>query len=335
MSKLPRPPDHRELIHTLNQRYYREWLRAQQLTRELGKRQAWGPLLGLLRRVKRWLFPQVSSTTNGLPECPTITEGPMPTNALVSVIIPFRDRRELLRGCVRGLRLTHGVTIDLVLVDNDSRDPRLLRSLDRLQERGKATVVSSPGAFNFSLLCNAGAHAARGDYLLFLNNDTEVCHGDWLERMLRVAARPDVGIVGATLLYPDQTIQHAGLFPAASGRWVHVARGLPVTTPGLDRIRVVPAVTGACLLARRSLFIEVGGFDERLPVTYSDVELCTRVRERGRKVVVTPFAQVLHYEGLSRGFADDEPGAAHLESLSRFPKEGRRSQGWQESTWRM
>lgn len=334
-------PDHRELIHQLNQRYYREWLRAEQLQRDLTRLQAsWlGPLAGWLRTLKRRCFP-ASGESHHLPHCPTIREGPLPVDATVSVIIPFRDRLELLKPCLRSLRTTHG-PLEVILVDNGSQDPRLLRHLDRLQQRRRAKVVSSPGAFNFSLLCNTGARQAKHEYLLFLNNDTEICHPDWLNHLLRVASRPDVGVTGATLLYPDQTIQHAGLFPDATGRWVHAGRGLPVDTPALAQIRVVPAVSAACLLVRRQLFHDLGGFDERLPVTYNDVALCQRVRERGQLVVVTPHARVLHYEGLSRGFSGDTPGATHLAQLNAFPsppngtetfRSSRSGQGWQGSS---
>jgi GT2 family glycosyltransferase len=314
-----RHPDPRELIHTLNQRYYREWLRAEQLARELRHARWLGPLAPCLRALKRLLLPGRGAPAPALPDCPTIDPTPLQPTGLVSVIIPFRDRPDLLTTCLRGLRRTAYPDFELVLVDNGSRDPRLLRYLKRLGERGRAAVVSCSEPFNFSRLCNQGAAQARGDYLLFLNNDTEVCDADWLGAMLRLAARPDVGAVGATLLYPDGTIQHAGLFPGEDGRWAHAGRGLRVDTPGLDQVRVVPAVTGACLMLSREVFERLGGFDERLPVTYSDVDLCRRASQLGLRNVVTPHARLLHYEGLTRGFSTDEPGADHLRSLSAFP----------------
>ena len=128
--------------------------------------------------------------------------------------------------------------------------------------------------------------------------------------MLVLAADPAVGVVGATLLYPDRTIQHAGLFPRSDGQWVHPHRlHLANSHAQLREVRTVPAVTAACLLIRRAVFDEVGGFDERFPVTMNDVDLCRRVRAGGRLVVISPDARLIHYEGLSRGFAVDVPGA--------------------------
>jgi GT2 family glycosyltransferase len=212
---------------------------------------------------------------------------------------------------LRSLRASTYRNFEVVLVDNGSTDPRTLRLLARLRERRRCRVVACPEPFNFSRLCNLGASTASGDYLVFLNNDTEVLARDWLEQLLRIGGDPSVGVVGATLLYPDRTIQHAGLFPRADGLWVHPYRGLPGDHAGdggeLRVARCVPAVTAACLLVRRALFGELGGFDERFPVTYNDVDLCRRVRERGLSVVVSPEARLFHYEGLSRGFTADTP----------------------------
>src|SRR5262249_55825976 len=158
--------------------------------------------------------------------------------------------------------------------------------------RNRAVVLRRPAPFNFSWLCNEGARAASGDWLLFLNNDTEVINADWIEHLLALAGRPDVGIVGATLVYPDGGIQHAGLHPGPSGHWSHVHRGEPADLPALARPRIVPAVTGACLLIGRGKFGELGGFDESLPVTYSDVDLCIRAGHRGWRTALTPFARL-------------------------------------------
>src|SRR5262249_30134789 len=150
----------------------------------------------------------------------------------VSLVIPFRDRPELLRDCLASLGLGTYRDYEVVLVDNGSSDPALLRRLERLGRRWRYRVVARPGAFDLSLLCNAGAGQARGDWLLFLNNDTGVLTPDWLEQLLTVAAQPGVGAVGATLLYPDGTLQHAGMFRRADGVWDHFGRGLPGDHPG-------------------------------------------------------------------------------------------------------
>jgi GT2 family glycosyltransferase len=331
-SSEPRPApknSYRELIHTLHQRYHREWERAELLEKELSlvRGRWWGPGLAWLLSLARRLRP----ARNPGPEipgepCQPLSEGLGPLAGRVSIIIPFKDRLELLRGCLRSLRASTWRDFEIVLVDNGSTERRTARYLGRVRQRGTARVVGCPGPFNFSRLCNEGAKRASGDHLLFLNNDTEVLTPDWLERMLGLARRPDVGIVGATLLYPDGSIQHAGLFPQPGGRWIHAYRHAPLADARrehdeLRRIRVVPAVSGACLMVRRETFEVLGGFNEALPLTYNDVDLCCRAQKQGMLVVVTPHARLLHFECLSRGFSGDTPGSGHLESLDAFPAE--------------
>jgi GT2 family glycosyltransferase len=303
---------YRHLIHLLNQRYREEFIRAERLEADLAVLQAFRAtwLFRLLRALKRWLRP----TAPPRPDCEAVVPlrlEPMRPAGRVSLIIPFRDRPELLRDCLRGLRLGTYHDYEVVLVDNGSSEPRLLRLLDRLEGRRRYRVVRRPGAFNFSLLCNAGARRARGNWLLFLNNDTCVLTPDWIEQMLCVAAQPGVGAVGATLLYPDGTLQHAGLFRRTDGVWDHLGRSLPGDASGergeLRQVRAVPAVSAACLLIRRDLFFELGGFDEARPVTHNDIDLCRRVRARGLLVAVTPHARLLHYESLSRGYTLTPP----------------------------
>jgi GT2 family glycosyltransferase len=324
---------YRRLIHRLNQRYHEQWERAERLEKELAQARAgWlGRLVAWLRHLKRLVRP---IRYTGLPGSrpgemasvawQRVEEVPGPVTGRVSIVIPFRDQVELLRACLGSLRRGSYPDVEVVLVNNGSERPETLRYLERSRQR--RWVVDCPGTFNFSRLCNEGARRAGGDYLLFLNNDTEVLHPDWLQRMLRLAGRPDVGVVGATLLYPDGTIQHAGLFPRPDGRWIHGYRNMPAHAPGeqgeLGQARTVPAVTGACMLLRRDFFWALGGFDEELPITYGDIDLCVRARRQGRLVVVTPHARLLHYEALSRGFTGDRPGADHLTGLARFPDQG-------------
>jgi GT2 family glycosyltransferase len=322
---------YRDLIHQLNQRYHEQWERAERLEKELEQaRSGWlGSLLARLRHVKRFFRPiryagRPTSRPGELRDVPweRLDEETGSIAGTVSIIIPFKDQVDLLRGCLRSLRRGSYRDVEVVLVDNGSEQARTRRYLQRVRHR----VVDCSGPFNFSWLCNEGAKRAEGNYLLFLNNDIEVLSPDWLERLLGLACRPDVGVVGATLLYPDRTIQHAGLFPRPDGRWIHGYRGLPVDAAGdqgeLGHIRTVLAVTGACMMLRRDFFWELRGFDERLPITYGDVELCCRARQRGRKVVVTPHARLIHFEALSRGYTSDRPGSDHLTELSCWPEQG-------------
>lgn len=301
------------LLHLLNKRYHDEFVRAELLQNDLdGLRGSRIARLAEWVRVRlRKVFPHPAAKLPHLVARAEPYHGPTfaAPDARVSIVIPFRDRPELLRNCLRSLRWSAFRNVEVVLVDNGSEDPRTGRVLARASARHDVRLVSRPGPFNFSLLCNAGAAAATGDHLVFLNNDTEVLSRRWLERMLALAADPAVGVVGATLLYPDRTIQHAGILPRSDGMWVHPYRGQPEAAARPRAVRSVPAVTAACLMIRRDLFSELGGFDENLPLTLNDVDLCRRVRDRGKLVLVTPRARLLHYEGLSRGYTIDPPEA--------------------------
>ncbi len=317
---------YRRLIHSLNQRYRQEFDRAEGLRAELADiqssrawrvvawmRSSWSVVRGRLSTIGHRLSAIGYRLSAGFGRAPLtasrrqpIADSRKPLRDRISIVIPFRDQLELLKDCLRSVQCsTHG-KYEIILVDNGSAEPRSHRFLSRLEGKPGWRVITWPGAFNFSRLCNEGARWARGDYVLFLNNDTEVINPDWLEQLLRVAEHPLAGIVGATLYYPDLTIQHAGIFRERGCVWSHVYRGKPADYAGelgeLKFVREVPAVTGACLLARRDLFHELGGFDERLPVTFNDIDLCRRVRQYGLRVFITPHAQLLHYESLSRGY---------------------------------
>ncbi len=297
------------LIHLLNQRYRQEWERAEAAQGELDRLHH-SPL-GTLIRAMRWLKRRVcpAKPSAALAECATpyvASREASVSTGMVSIVIPFRDQPELLKNCLRSVFASSYTNFELVLVDNGSVERRTQKLLDRLAIRGNVRLVHAPGTFNFSKLCNVGSAVASGEFILFLNNDTEVLTADWLERLLRIASDPRVGIVGAALLYPDGTIQHAGLFPRTDGEWVHPYRGERADTSGdegeLRRVRCVPAVTAACMSMKREVFHALGGFDERFPTDCNDVDLCQRARARGLSVVITPHARLLHYEGLSRGF---------------------------------
>ncbi|HEV3383958.1 MAG TPA: glycosyltransferase family 2 protein [Gemmata sp.] len=306
-----------EMIHLLNQRYHDEWARAESLQDELNDMRGsrlWKAVSWLRELKKRlWAIPTAPEPKLIAKAVPyELPEGISRPQGRVSIVIPFKDRPELLRNCLRSLAHTSYRDFEVILVDNGSKERRTKRFLSRNLARGRFVVVDGSGQFNFSRLCNSGAARANGEYLLFLNNDTEVLDPAWLEQLLRPAMDARVGIVAATLLYPNRTIQHAGIFPRDDGLWVHQYRGVPVGHRGENSEllvpRSVPAVTAACLMIRRELFQAMAGFDERYPVTYNDIELCERVRERGLLVVITPHVRLMHYEGLSRGFTCDLPG---------------------------
>ncbi len=226
---------------------------------------------------------------------------------LVSIIMPTRDKPDVLRACVESLeRKTTWPRWELLIVDNGSADPRALELLETLGRRHR--VLRDPRPFNWSALNNAAAREARGEHLLFLNDDVEVLAPDWLESMIEHAQRPEVGAVGARLLYPDGRVQHAGVVLGLGSLAGHAFKHVTGDEPGYawlgHVVRDVSAVTGACMLVPRGHFEAVEGFEERLPVAYNDVDLCLKLRERGLLVVYTPFARLVHHESATRGALD-------------------------------
>ena len=226
------------------------------------------------------------------------------TAPLVSIIIPTRDRLELLSRCIASIEeYTTYPNYEIVIVDNDSSEPQTHTYFQQVSHR----VISYPGDFHFSRMMNAAARQVSGEQLLFLNNDMEVLNAGWLEALVEHASRSEVGAVGAKLLYPNHTVQHAGVVIGLCEFAGHSHRHLSGFQHGywgsVDIIRNYSAVTAACMMLRRSLFAEVGGFVEAFQYAYQDVDLCLRLRERGLLIVYTPYAQLVHYESASRGGA--------------------------------
>jgi GT2 family glycosyltransferase len=241
---------------------------------------------------------------------------PVRGDPLVSIVIPNRDAASMLRACVRGLLdETSHPRRELVIVDNGSTDPQTLDLYRDLERRHAATIVAFDRAFNFSAACNAGAAAARGDLLLFLNNDIEVLHADWLEELVRWAQRPDIGVVGAKLLYPDRTIQHAGVV-FGLGLVGHIFAHAPEHASGVfgsvEFCRNYLAVTGACQMIRREVFDQLGRYDERYRLSFSDVVLCMEARRAGYRIVYTPHARLVHHESYTRKREDSDSDLALL-----------------------
>jgi GT2 family glycosyltransferase len=225
----------------------------------------------------------------------------------VSVIVPTRDRAKLLADCLRGLReRTDYPSFDVVIVDNGTAEPDALALLRDIETVPGFRVLRCPGPFNYSTLCNQGADASQGEVLVLLNNDIVMQDRDWLRPLVRWAVRPEVGAVGAKLLFPRGGIEHAGVVLGLSGLAMHPYRGLPRDHPGyLDRLRVpheVSAVTAACLAVQRSKFEAIGGLDAvHLPVELNDTDLCLRLAERGWVTIWTPESLLEHVQSASRG----------------------------------
>lgn len=236
----------------------------------------------------------------------------------VSILIPTRNQGRLLRRCLAGLyHRTCYPNIEVVIVNHESHQRLARREIDAARERPDTIVLDHEGPFNFASMMNRAADAASGAVLCLLNNDTEVLHHDWLTELVGHACRPEVGAVGALLLFGDGTVQHAGVHPGLDGLMGHGHKHLAGDDPGyFDRLRSahdVAAVTGACLVTTRAVWDELGGLDEAgLAVAYNDVDFCLRVRAAGLRVVLTPHARLCHHESVSRGF-DDPARSARLE----------------------
>lgn len=255
---------------------------------------------------------------------------PLTSTPVVSIVIPTRNQLPMLQRCVESIiEKTRYPCYEILIVDNDSDEPEAVKYLELLiaQEEsfgGRLRVLRHPGAFNFSAMNNRAVAVACGDYILLLNNDTAVLHEDWLDEMVSQVLRPEVGIVGAKLLFPDGRIQHAGVILGMRGPAEHPFIGHPAEYRGyFGRAMLtqnLSAVTGACLLISKALYQAVGGLDEHdFRVSYNDVDLCLKVREQGKKVVFTPWAILLHEGSASqRGEVEKKPNP---EKEKRFADE--------------
>lgn len=238
---------------------------------------------------------------------------------LVSIIIPNKDQSEALKKCLDSIQeKTSYRNYEIIIVENNSEEPETFAFYKKIAGE-KIKVVTWEGEFNYSAINNFGVRHARGDYLLLLNNDVEIINGDWLTEMLSHCQRKEVGIVGAKLYYPDNTIQHAGIIIGIGGVAGSVFVGLPRAFSGyLHKASIqldLSAVTAACMLVKRSVFEQVGGLEEKLKVAFNDVDFCLHVREKGYLVVYDPYAELYHYESKTRGAEDTK------EKIRRFQTE--------------
>lgn len=226
----------------------------------------------------------------------------------ISILIPNKDHVEDLRRCIDSIkeRSTYS-NYEIIVIENNSTGKAVFDYYDTIRKQKNITVVTCTGAFNYAKINNFGASYATGKYLLLLNNDTQVISMNWMESMLMYAQRPDVGAVGAKLYYGDRTIQHAGV---VIGLGAHRTAGHTHYKINYDNLgymgrlcyaQNVSAVTGACLMVRKSLYDALGGLDEAFAVALNDVDFCLRVREKGYLNIFTPFAELYHFESASRG----------------------------------
>jgi GT2 family glycosyltransferase len=234
----------------------------------------------------------------------------------VSVIIPTRNRADLLRTCINGVLATDYPALEIIVADNDSDEPATIAYLETLARQG-ITILPQPGPFNYSTINNAAVAVARGNIICLLNNDIEVLAPDWLAMMATQAMRADVGAVGAQLLYPDGRIQHAGVVIGVGNAAGHAHRFVRPEEEGYFHRHAFPhfvsAVTAACLVMQRERYLAVGGLDaENFAVAFNDVDLCLRLNARGWQSFYEPRAVLVHHESVSRGLDTDSVGAARF-----------------------
>jgi glycosyltransferase involved in cell wall biosynthesis len=228
---------------------------------------------------------------------------------IVSIVIPTRDRASCLQKCLNSIfEKTDYRNYEVIVLDNESHESETLEFLAALEKRERVRVERIEGAFNYSRLNNRGVELSRGSFIALLNNDVEVINDGWLSEMVSHALRPEVGMVGVRLWYPNGTIQHGGVILGAGGIAGHAHVGLRHEHGYFGRANLAQnfsAVTAACAVVRRKVYLQLGGFDEvNLTVTFNDVDFCLRLREAGYWVVWTPHAELVHHESASRGFDD-------------------------------
>ncbi|SLK11373.1 Glycosyltransferase, GT2 family [Novosphingobium mathurense] len=234
----------------------------------------------------------------------------------VSVIIPTRNGTQLLRTCLEGLAQTDYPEMEIVIVDNDSDDPTTLDLLSKL-ELPRHKILRHPGPFNYSAINNAAVRQTSSPFLCFLNNDIEILDPNWLSILVAQARRDDVGAVGPMLVYPDGSVQHAGVVLGVGGGAAHAHRDVRPEEHGYFCRHALPqfvsAVTGACLVVQRARFKLAGGFDEEnFPVAFNDVDLCLKLAKLGYAALYEPRTRLIHHESKSRGHDRDPIGARRL-----------------------
>ena len=245
---------------------------------------------------------------------------PIDLSSKISIIIPNKDQAESLERCVKSIvNRSTWKNIDVLIVENGSVETKTFKLYDELEKWGKIRIIEWEKPFNYSAINNFAVSYAKGEVILFLNNDTEIINRDWLERMLEHVLRRNIGAVGAKLYYDNDEIQHAGVVIGVTGIAGHSYRYSHKRSSGyMNRLKVIhnlSAVTGASLMTKRCVFEQVGGFDERLAFAFNDIDLCLKMREEGYLVIWTPYAELYHHESKTRGYEDT------LEKQERFRHE--------------
>lgn len=246
----------------------------------------------------------------------------------VTIVIPTRDQAALLKRCIDSvLEKTAWPDLRVLVVDNNSAEQETMEYFSHLEQDSRFHILPCAVPFNYSIINNYAVRHTDSPFLLFLNNDTEVIEPGWLEALMEHGQRPEVGAVGALLLYSDNSVQHAGIVMGLGGLAGHPGRFLPGNEPGycgrILGVQNLSGVTAACLLTRRQVFDEIGGFEEELSHAYNDVDFCLKIREKGYRIIYTPHARLYHHESKSRGFDDT------LEKQERFQREWR----WITERW--
>ena len=245
---------------------------------------------------------------------------PVQGEPLVSIIIPNKDEKESLEACVRSIReKTEYPNYEILIIENNSTTEEIFQYYKELSKDPRIRLFRWKKEFNYSAINNFGVRQAKGEYLLFLNNDVTVITPGWIKEMLGVCQRKEVGAVGVKLIYPDNTIQHAGCVIGIGGIAGHMFVDMPANRTGYlhkaSILQDMSAVTAACMMMKREAFEEAGGFTEKLSVAFNDVDLCLKVRKTGRLIVYDPYVQLYHMESKSRGAEDSK------EKVRRFQEE--------------
>lgn len=243
------------------------------------------------------------------------------SNPLVSIIIPTKDKVEYLKRCINSIiTKTAYKSYEILIIDNNSIEEETIRYFKQVETSKNIRIIKWNKKFNYSSINNFGVEKAKGEYVLLLNNDTEIINEEWLSAMLEHAQRNKVGAVGAKLLYPDKTIQHVGIILGMGGIGEHVYKGYDDRPLGIpiykDIIRNYCAVTGACLMVKKSKYNQVGGLDPKFRIAYNDIDFCLKLIQKGYFNVYTPYAKLYHHESTTAGKLEEG-----IRDMDEFKKE--------------